>query len=127
MGGMEIKIKIPFKTPSVNHLYGHYHGRMYLRPDAKKLRQEIIQLCDKSQAMSLVSTKLKVTVEIYENWHTKSTGVRRVDISNREKFLIDSVFEGLGLDDKWIFEQKLIKREDLENEYSIIQIEELQA
>ena len=39
-------IRIPFKTPTVNHLYGHHGNRKYLKPEAKKLREKIKELVD---------------------------------------------------------------------------------
>lgn len=122
-------IKIPFKTPTVNHLYGHRMGnpRPYLKPEAKKLREEIKEIVYNSP-IDLVrdpSQKLKVTVEVYEDWFTKKGVVKRKDVANREKFLIDSVFEALGLDDKMIFEHTMKKMQS-EKEFSIIKIERFQ-
>ena len=65
---------------------------------------------------------LRIEVEIHENWFSKKGSVLRKDVANREKFLIDAVFEALDIDDKYIFEHKLIKVQDLE-EYSLIKLE----
>lgn len=119
-----IEIKIPFKTPSINHLHGHNRfGAFYLKPEAKKLKEEIKEIIINSnfQSCSLEETRLKVIVEIHENWFTLKGKVARKDISNREKFLIDSIFDALGLEDKFIFEHTLVKVQD-EKEFSIIKI-----
>ncbi len=63
--------------------------------------------------------KLSVTVEIYENWHTKKGAVKKKDIANREKFLIDSVFNALGLDDCFIFEHTMFKVQSEEEKVAI--------
>lgn len=118
-------IEIPFKTPSVNHMYGHTrYGGFYLKKEGKDLRQAIIQLCERYDTCELQSCRLNVTIEIHEDWRFKKGGVRRVDIANREKFIVDSVFEGLGLDDKWIYELTLIKIQS-EKEKTIIKINKL--
>ena len=120
-----MKIKIPFKTPSINHLHGHNKfGAFYLKPDAKKLREEIKEIIvDMAFPLfDLEEQELKVTVEIHENWYTKKGTVKRKDVANREKFLIDSVFNALGMDDKFIFEHNIIKVQS-ENEFAIIKIE----
>ena len=39
-----ITIKIPFKTPTINHLYGQRGVRKFLKPEAKKLREEIREI-----------------------------------------------------------------------------------
>ena len=39
-----MEIKIPFKTPSINHLHGHNKfGAFYLKPEAKKLKGALIE------------------------------------------------------------------------------------
>jgi len=117
-----MKITIPFKTPSINHLYGSRGFRKFLTKEAKELREEIINICNKAIWDPLENTKLKVIVEIHEDWNTKKGEVKRKDISNREKFLIDSIFQGLNLDDKFIFEHTMIKVQDV-REFALITIE----
>jgi len=121
-------IKIPFKTPTINHLYGHRMGnpKPYLKNEAKKLREEIKELII-NQAFPLFAqqdVKLKVSVEIHEDWFCKDGSVKKKDIANREKFLIDSVFDAIGIDDKLIFEHSM-KKIQSDKEFSIIEIEEL--
>jgi len=122
-----MKIKIPFKTPSINHLHGHNKfGAFYLKPEAKKLREEIKEIIT-NQAFPLFAQEevpLKVTTEIHENWFTKKGLVKRVDISNREKFLIDAVFDAIGIDDKFIFKHTM-KKIQSKTEFAIIKIEEV--
>ena len=122
-----MQIRIPIKTPSINHLYGHKRfGVMYIKPEAKKIRKEIGEAIHKDFGFSfedLKNIKLKVLVEISENWFTKAGDVKRVDISNREKFLIDSIFEALGLDDKFIFEHSMRKIQSDTDEFAIVTID----
>ena len=119
-----MKIKIPFKTPTVNHLYGrHAKGFMFVKQEAKDLKEEIrkIVLKDISLIIPNLNDGLKIEVEIHENWYSKKGTVLRKDIANREKFLIDSVFKALGIDDKFIFEHTMKKVQDQE-EFAIIKI-----
>jgi len=122
-----MKIKIPFKTPSINHLHGHNNfGAFYLKPEAKKLREEIKEIIINTAfpLFAQEETPLKVTTEIHENWYTKKGLVKRVDVSNREKFLTDSVFDAIGIDDKFIFEH-IMKKIQSDEEFAIITIEEI--
>lgn len=120
---MKIEIKIPFKTPTINHLYWHRGNIKIMKTEAKKIREEIKEIIINSdfQSFSLEEKRLKVIVEIHENWFTLKGKVARKDISNREKFLIDSVFDALGLEDKFIFEHTLVKVQD-EKEFALIKI-----
>jgi len=123
-----IELEIPFKTPSINHLYGHTRfGSMYIKPEAKKLRKQIEDILLSSLGSSfehINDVMLRVEVEIHENWYTQKKEIKRADLSNREKFLIDSVFEAIGLDDKLIFEHTMKKVQD-EREFAIVRISEI--
>ena len=46
--------------------------------------------------------------------------MKKKDIANREKFLIDSVFNALGLDDCFIFEHAMRKAQSDEEKAIII-------
>lgn len=116
-------IEIPFKTPSVNHLYTRhrYTGAKIMKSEAKKLKEEIILLCKDKSCDELLNNKLSIFVEIHEDWNYKNGNVKRADISNREKFLIDAVFDGLGLDDKMVFDHRMVKVQS-DEEKAIIKI-----
>lgn len=118
-----IEIKIPFKTPTVNHLYGQRGFHKFLTKEARDLREEIKAIvCEYyNEGFSLNLSNIEVTVEIYENWYNKDGSVKRKDIANREKFLIDSIFNELGIDDKAIFKHTMIKRQS-DKEYAMVTI-----
>lgn len=117
-------ISLPFKTPTVNHLYTrNKFGNQCKTAEANKLKKEIDSII---KALSLSSKelegkKLKVSVEIYEDWLTKDGEVKKKDVANREKFIIDSIFESLGLDDKFVYELN-IRKVQSEDEFAIIKI-----
>ncbi len=119
-----MRITIPFKTPTINHLYGFRGFRKFIKPEAVKLKQAIKDIVGQPEHQ-LYGRNLRVVVTIYEDWVYKNGEVARKDISNREKFLIDCIFECLGLDDKQIFEHRLIKMQDYEFERAEIEIEVL--
>lgn len=120
-----MEIILPFKTPTINLLYWHRGNIKIMKTDAKKLREEIIEIVKNSPKSNIFDPprKLKVEVEIHEDWHTKKNTVKKKDVANREKFLIDSVFTGLGVDDSYIFEHS-IKKVQSNEEFAIIRIEE---
>ncbi len=122
-----IIIKIPFKTPTINHLYYHIQNMKVLTKEAKELKEKIKVLLEalKIDSRPYLDQNLALIVEVHENWYTKQGKVKRKDISNREKFLIDSIFQTLELDDKFIFNHQMIKIQD-EEEYSIIKIKLLE-
>ena len=127
-----MKYLIKGKTPSVNHLYGHNKfGSVYMKPEAKKIRIDIIkdvELQANGQGFNFNEWSgrlLKVITTIFEDWYTKKNTVKKKDVANREKFLIDSIMLGLGLDDQFIWEHTMRKSVvDTEEEYhSEVEIE----
>lgn len=121
-----MKILIPFRTPTINKLYWHRQNMKIMTTTAKNIRKEIDKICSQLDSEKLKNKKLKVTVDIYENWFTKDKkkSIKKVDVANREKFLIDSIFVSIGIDDKFIFEQTFRKVQS-SYEKAIIIIEEL--
>lgn len=124
-----IEITLPFATPTVNHLYGQRPGGFgrarYIKPEAKEIRKEIEEIIHNLpiKEENFLNKKLKVTVEIHEDWFCKNGTVKRKDVANREKFLIDSVFGALGMDDKFIFEHSISKVQDDAFSFCTIKIE----
>lgn len=122
---------IPFKTPTINHLYYHRGNMKILSKEARELRAKIEELLDKEHIHEAVEVikendcKLRVLIRIQENWLTKKGEVKRKDIANREKFLIDSVFNALGIDDKMIYEHTSMKVQG-DDECAIVNIEEFE-
>jgi len=122
-----IKITLPFRTPTINHLFWHRGNIKILKNEARELRERIKKLCRaqlKKQKFDLAGKKLKLIVNIYEDWNTKKGEVKRKDISNREKFLTDSVFSAIEMDDKFIFEHTM-KKIQSDKEKIVITIEAL--
>lgn len=125
-----IQITIPKKTLTINHLYGFRGFRKFLKAEGRELREYIINLVErevtgKFLCHSNLYTKLKVEVDIFENWLTKEGKTARKDIANREKFLIDSVFQALNIDDKHIWIHKMRKIQSTE-EKAVIRIDTIE-
>ena len=121
-----MEIVIPFKTPTINHLYWHRGNIKIMKTEAKNLRAEIKEIVHDSLPFinPNLNAGLKVTVEIHENWMCKNGSVKKKDVANREKFLIDSIFDALGVDDKFIFEHN-IKKVQSDEEKAIVTISAL--
>lgn len=118
-----MEILIPFKTPTVNHLYYHRGNIKVLIKEARVLREEILKLIPVNNEFT-DGDLLEVEVYICENWFCRNGDIKRKDISNREKFLLDSVFQGLNLNDKQIFKHSMFKVQS-EEEKTIIKIKKI--
>jgi len=121
-----MKITIPFKTPTINHLYWHRGNIKIMKKEAKELRVKITEIIDNKvyqyERDNLRDKKLNAEIEIYENWYNQDGTIKKKDIQNREKFLMDSIFKALGLDDKQIFKCRFIKMQSENEEKAVIRI-----
>lgn len=121
-----MKFTIPFKTPTINHLYGFRGFHKFITKEAKKLKEDIkmVVLSELGHGNwdlgKIRNNKLWVVIEIHENWLTQKGEVARKDISNREKFLMDSIFEALGIDDKFIFQHTMQKVQSTEEKVVVM-------
>jgi Holliday junction resolvase RusA-like endonuclease len=112
-------VTIPFKTPTINHLYWHRGNMKIMKKEARELQKTIKELVPELQMKDRL---LKIEIHIYEDWYCQNGTVARKDVSNREKFLIDAVFKALNIDDKYIFIHTLIKEQSETEEKAIIEI-----
>jgi Holliday junction resolvase RusA-like endonuclease len=118
-------ITIDKKTPSVNHLYFHWQGRTILTKEARELQKYIKETIGIPDISEFIDKKLSLTILIGENWYNKNGTIKKKDVENRSKFICDSVFSSIGLDDKQVFEHKMIKVQQ-EKEVAVVIIKELE-
>lgn len=66
-------------------------------------------------------TLLWISLTFHGDWLTQKGKVKKVDLSNLEKVVIDTVAEKLGFDDSIIFEKRLTKK--VQSEEQKVEIE----
>ncbi len=125
-----MKLELPYKIDiSVNGMYYNRKKGRYLKPKALNLRARIIQDIRKLNITlrreKIEDEKLLVGIIFEEDWYYKNGEVRKADLDNRLKFVIDSVFSILGLDDKMIFELYARKLQSEEKEETTIIINKM--
>lgn len=101
---------LPF-PPTSNHRLMFTRGRLITAPEHRKykalldlyLHRHYLKV-DASQGQG---KQLKVVVKYIgpiESWFTKKGEIRKLDVENRSKQLLDRVFHFIDLDDSQIFE-----------------------
>jgi len=123
-----MEIDLPYKVDmSVNMMYRATRQGKFLTEKALRLRAQIIEDIKEMAVDNLNIREKKITVGIIftENWECKNGEIKRVDLDNRLKFLIDSVFRALDLDDKMIFELYARKNQSETAEYTTFIINEV--
>ena len=125
---LKLKLKLDGKITSVNKTYmrGRYGGT-YLAPEVKAYREEVfpvVQAAHKKSKTKYTDGYLVVKIQVYTKFFTKAGGIRRLDIDNFAKNVIDAIFPPLEVDDKAIFDLQLKKVHYEGNPYITVSIEE---
>ncbi len=123
------RLTLPFLPPSVNKLFTTVRDpqsgiiKRVLTQNARRVRRLI-------QAMigdTLDPTRVyELRIDVYLRAWTKSGKVRRVDLSNRVKFLEDCVCGALGIDDSHVF-RIVLEKHDSESERTVIHIRDIES
>lgn len=125
-----MEINLPYKTNfSVNSMYRVTRQGKFLKREAlnlrAKIKKDVHDIQRKEPKHNFYDKKLTVGIIFTENWLYKNGEIRKADLDNRLKFLIDSVFDALGLDDKMIYELYARKEQSELAEATTITIGEL--
>jgi len=115
-----MKFIIPFKTPTVNTMYATFRGHRVKSKEARELSKEI-DLIVKATPYKEISGELEVIINIYSNWYNKNKTIKKRDIANLEKFITDSIFSNLEMDDSQIFKITMNKFQS-DKEYTEVEI-----
>ena len=121
-----MEIRLPYRVDmSVNNMYWTTKRGKFLKKEALNLRARIMEDVKMQPCDPLEDKKLTIGIIMTENWYYKNGSVKKNDLDNRLKFLIDSIFRGLELDDKMIFEIYAKKEQSEMAEFVSIDIREL--
>lgn len=119
-----IKITIPFKTPTTNTLYYVSRGRLVKSSNGRLFAARIKKIVEDLN-LECLSGKLGVIINVHEDWYCKNGKLKKEDVVNREKLIIDSIFSAFpGMDDSQIFTITLNKVQDSE-EFAEVSIREI--
>lgn len=109
---LKLKLRLDGKITSVNKVYNVGKGRVFLNPEVKAYRAEMkphVEAAYKECGTKYEGGILKVSAKIYTSYFTKGGEVRRVDVDNTAKQILDTIFPALKIDDSFVFELKLQK------------------
>ena len=108
-GNERLQFVLPSFPSSVNKLYdiNHRQRRVYLSDDALLWRTRSAPFVKPCRLSGL----LRITLE-YESpdWYYKNGNLKKLDVQNLEKLLLDTLFMKWGLDDSILAEKCSYKR-----------------
>jgi len=102
---MEIELNYKINM-SVNMMYRTTRFGRFLKKEALCLRARIIQDIKRLNLNieDFEDKRLSIGIIFTEDWYYKNGEIKKTDLDNRLKFIIDSIFKALELNDKLIFE-----------------------
>ncbi len=117
-----MKFKINCIPPSYNGQFKiNFNMReVYLSKEAKEFKKIVGLYTPKLKYDENDLFKLKVY--IHNNWYYKNGKVKRQDIQNMDKLLIDAMCKKLGFDDCRIWDSRFIKIQDDKEMFTEIEL-----
>lgn len=106
---------IPLIPPSLNSLLNVMWGlrRVELKPEVRLWKSKAKEYVPKFKVES--QEKVNVHLAIHSpRWITKDGKIRKSDVTNREKAILDAICEKQGWDDSQVWDRRIRKVEDEE-------------
>ena len=114
---------VPAISPSYNRCFKINHGlkQTYLSTEARMFKDKVKLMMPSIKLPENVGDlKFSMLVEVYNNWYYKNGNMKKQDVQNMEKLIIDAVFEGIGIDDSHLWEVKLVKRQNKDKVKTVV-------
>lgn len=110
-----MQITIPGLPPTTNHAFIQRGRFRVLAPDARKFKEMVEELVTNLH-LDPPQGRLMVAIRLHSSrWLLKDgVGIRKMDVANREKLVLDAIFKTLGVDDSNIWLLSLEKVVDTE-------------
>jgi len=127
---LKLKMRLDGKITSVNKIYrrGKYGG-VFLAPEVVAYREEqapVVKQYHRDSGTKYEGGLLIVVVDVCMDFFTKGHEIRRLDIDNFAKNILDTIFPPLGIDDKAVFDLLLKKVQyDKGQPYITVSIKEI--
>ncbi len=98
---------IPFLPISVNAIYeiNHRQRRVFLSTDAKSFKSRAKMYMPLPDKGLTSKTKVELLIIIYRDMYFKNGNMRKYDLQNLEKILIDAISEKYGHDDSYVWKK----------------------
>ena len=119
-----IEFTIPSLPPSytANLRINYGTKQTYLSQKARRFK-DMVKITMPSHKLKLKDTdKLIIHNQYHYDWYFKNGSIRKKDVQNLDRLLIDSVFSGLGIDDRNLFCVINEKIQDKEKEQIVVKL-----
>jgi len=111
--GKSVDFRLPTPPPSMNALYQiHYAKRqVFMKPEVRAYKNTaklyVPPFDTKKEDM------LGIEMAVSQDWYFKNGAMKKQDVQNMAKVLIDIVAEKMGFDDSQVWEFRLVKVQEV--------------
>jgi Holliday junction resolvase RusA-like endonuclease len=110
----QLQFKVDGLPPSYNKHFKINYGmrNIYLTQEARMFKQKVKMVMPPFEFTP--QALFDIEINYYHDWYYKNGKVRRLDVQNLDKLLIDAVFEKLGTDDSrlWSVTLRKLQKDD---------------
>lgn len=119
---MKLRFRIDSVPPSYNRHFKIAYGmrQVYLSQEAKLFKTKV--KCSMPAVNVYDDELFSIHIHIHSNWYYKNGRVKKHDIQNLDKLLIDAIFEKLGVDDSRLFEVTLRKVQNATEGFTMVEL-----
>lgn len=113
VGGQRVlTFRLPSPPPSMNSLYSIHYAmrRIFMRPEVRTYKTTMKMYVPGFEVGDNDMVELEITV--HRDWMCKNGKIKKVDIQNMQKVLVDLVCEKQGFDDKHVWRCVIEKVQD---------------
>ena len=112
-----LSFTIPSLPPSSNSLYNVLFRlrRVELKPEARLWKSRAKEFTPPFKVGA--SDWVDVSIILSGNWLSKEGKIRKVDVTNREKLILDAICEKQGWDDSQVWCRRICKSQDVKKEF----------
>lgn len=98
-----ISFRLPSPPPSMNSLYNviFHQRRVVMKPEVAAWKTQMKMFVPRFSVTA--NDKVSMSCEVIQNWHFKNGKVKRQDVHNMSKVLVDLVAEKMGFDDSQVW------------------------
>lgn len=100
-----VTFRLPSPPPSMNSIYNVLYNQrtVAMKPEVRAYKTQMKFFVPKMTVTD--NQHVSMTFEVVQNWHFKNGKIKKQDVHNMSKVLVDLVAEKMGFDDSqvWYF------------------------
>lgn len=114
---VSVTFRLPSPPPSMNSLYNvMFNQRMItMKPEARLYKNQMKMCVPKITVAT--DAKVSLTLDVTQDWFYKNGKIKKQDVHNMSKVLVDLICEKMGFDDSQVWSFSMTKTDNKKEAY----------